>query len=138
MAWKKIEKKGGGRSGGAVNYAVRVSRMANNKLSVTLSESMLRRLKWKQGDRVHLLIDQQNNMLGLQRTTDLSGRTLTAMSGGNSAKRTKTKHAVVRGGLTAAIIKRCVNGSPREFSVDEVIIDDQEDIVAIELLSAGG
>jgi len=130
--WTKLETKSKPRTRSGASYALRLARYGGDKiLSVTLSEKMIKRLKWKLGDRVHFIIDEKGEMFGLQRTTDLSGKTVTH----NSAKKS-CRQAVVR--ITCpdskTLDKICIPKQPRVFDIADVLIDDGEDILAIELL----
>ena len=134
MGWRTIKKTGnGGRGGRVCTYAIRATRHTG-KLAVTITNKTMRRMKWKLGDRIHFLIDTDSGLLGLQRTTDLTGFTLSS-AGGKKSKNTVNRNTCVKGKLQPSDLACCVNGSPREFDMEDLIIDDSEDIIAFSLLN---
>lgn len=136
MTWERIKSsatRGRGRT--KIDYGLMMSRHSSSRLAITIAEPLMRRLKWKLGDRVHFLIDDANEMFGLQRTTSIEGRTLT--TSGGPEKSPRRKHGFVKITIPEmSVLIRCVNGAPRRFGIDEVLIDDSEDIVAVDLLPA--
>lgn len=133
MAWEAIQRARPGGGGHAVDYAIRIAAHQGNKLAVTIAAPLMRKLRWKIGDRVHFLIDRERGLIGLQRTTDFHGITITLM-GGKSSSGGRVKHGLVKLALPAEVTKRCVNGQPRRIDDADVIIDDAEDIVAVGML----
>ena len=131
MGWQKIETRGHRKGGGPVDYLLRLSKQGEKKLAVTMSEKCLRLLRWKQGDRVYLLVDEESGMIGLQRTVSIDGRTLSSAGG---SKDSKSKHVTIKITMEPSMLDRCVNGQPRVFHKDDLIIDDDSDIVAVELI----
>lgn len=131
MAWRIIKASGRGGRNSSIDYVLRIVSQGE-KLVVTIPEKTMKRLKWKLGDRVQFLIDDQSHMFGVRRTTDLNALTLT-----HHGKRGSTKHSVCKCKLTQEDLAKCVNGSPRLFSMSDVLIDDDEDMISVELLPNG-
>lgn len=132
MAWRVIKTSGRGGRNSSIDYVLRIANHTG-KLAVTVPEKTMRRLKWKRGDRVEFLIDDESRLLGIRRTTDSNAFTLSHPGG----KTNSTKHAACKCTLPDGYLSKCVNGSPRVFMSHEVVIDDDQDMIAVELLPKG-
>lgn len=130
--WKTITPKSSGRK---IDYEVRLSRFKDDSISIVISSSLMKRMRWKRGDKVHVMIDEENGMLGVMRTTEHQARTLCS-PGGTDKREVKAGGcpASVRFTADSKIVDRCVNGKPRFFDHANVVCDMDQDVVAVELL----
>ena len=133
MTWETVTNSTGRGRRHLVDYAIRLSVHADKKLAVTISASLLRKLRWKIGDRVHFLRNGEKKLVGLQRTTDIGGFTITQL-GGKSSKAARIQHGAFKMALPPDVIKECVNGTPRIFDFGDIVIEDAEDIVAVPMV----
>jgi hypothetical protein len=132
MGWVVIEKKG--RGGGKSIYDLRMSRSKYGQVSFTVSAALLRLLRWKIGDRVDVMLDHDDRIIGIAKTDKENGRVLCAF-GGTKGKSKKPDKACVRVSMSPKDLSLCVNGQAREFTSDQLVIDNKQGIVVVDMLS---
>ena len=111
MAWETWESKRSGVGSKASNHEVMISKDKDKRICVYLSVKALKKLRWKEGDRVQIKFDHQDNLIGLERSND-RGNLLSPS--GTTGKRVRTVFT-----LPDDLANVCVNGSARYFASEE-------------------
>ena len=131
MTWERIEPKRGGGGRAPIDYAVRLSStkdksLGRERLSIAISDPMMRKLKWKIGDSINLLIDRRENLIGIERSP--SGSRIITHSGG--AKGLRGKHGRVSVALEQKELRKFVLNEARYFGFDDIIVEN--DVLVIQ------
>jgi hypothetical protein len=136
MAWEVVGKKVA-HGGGRISYMIRMARYENGIVSLSLSRDLLKMMRWVEGDKVHLLVDRDENLIGIKRTTDFSGRSLTFAGARDSKIAIKGKlptSLVFRARVDDAVTPRVVGEEPRFLFKDDLVIDEDQNVVAFAML----
>ena len=136
MAWEVVGKKVA-HGGGRISYMVRIARYESGLVSVSLSRDLLKSMRWVEGDKVHLLVDRDENLVGIKRTTDISGRSLTFAGARDSKKAAKGKmptSLIFRARVDDSVAHRVVGEEPRFLFKDDLVIDEDQNVVAFPML----
>ena len=125
MAWTTVGKRLA--SGGSANYALKISKNEKDKLSFTLDPTLMKLLGWQNGCYVVFVMDKIEGLGGIKLSGKQEGLKLA-----NTNKRSQL--CTVRFKAKKLVRDRCVNGQARELSMDELIIDEDNGIVAFETI----
>ena len=128
MSWKIVNETASARGrSGRVNYSVRLSRHTSGAVCIAISEEYMKSIRWKPGDRVNVLLDEENGLLGLARTTDIKGYTI-------------SKQKAATTGNIKIKFRDCdpnqvvLSDSPRLLTKEHVRFDKECDLIKVRLL----
>ena len=128
MAWEVLIKKN--RYGGRTGPDLIMTKQKRSRLGFSLSPSLLRKLGVGSKDKLRVMFDKDDGLVGL-RVTDASDPNGFAVSCVGKGRPPKAR-GYVRVSIDEKLADKCVNGCAREFRIDDLLI--QDGLVCIEML----
>lgn len=115
--WKTVAKRTNLMGREPANYAVRVAKNKTGRVEMKFGPAFMERIGWQKGDRVELLVNEQERVLGVRRCGGDGGWKL-------SRHGASSRLTVFQASVGEEVANSVANGTAREFSDSQIVVTE--------------